>query len=150
MPRLAVVSNRVPTPHGEPDTGGLVTALRPALAERGGLWFGWSGRTDEAPDKSARVHEADGFRIATLDLSRAELDGYYDRLANRALWPAFHERLDLVRIDHEACRTYQAVNRRFAAALHPLLRADDTVWVHDYYQLALIRTHEPIRACRWR
>ena len=43
MSRLVVVSNRVALPD-ETRAGGLAVALRAALAEHGGLWFGWSGR----------------------------------------------------------------------------------------------------------
>ena len=32
---------------------------------------------------------------------------------------------------------YLEVNRRFARALHPLLKPDDTIWVHDYHMIPL-------------
>ena len=32
---------------------------------------------------------------------------------------------------------YRAVNRQFAAALQPLLRPDDMIWVHDYHLIPL-------------
>ena len=44
MSRLVVVSNRVAVP-GENRAGGLAVGLLAALKERGGLWFGWSGKT---------------------------------------------------------------------------------------------------------
>src|SRR5713226_8937979 len=42
--RLVVVSNRVtPTAAAKPDSGGLAVAIRSALQQSGGIWFGWSG-----------------------------------------------------------------------------------------------------------
>src|SRR6202040_2192729 len=45
--RLVVVSNRVPlaSSSAAPAAGGLAVALKAALKARGGLWFGWSGKT---------------------------------------------------------------------------------------------------------
>src|SRR5260370_14009724 len=42
--RLVVISNRVtPTAAAKPDSGGLAVAIRAALQQSGGIWFGWSG-----------------------------------------------------------------------------------------------------------
>ena len=39
--RLVVVSNRVtPTAAARPDSGGLAVAIRAALQQSGGIWFG--------------------------------------------------------------------------------------------------------------
>jgi trehalose-6-phosphate synthase len=48
--RLVVVSNRVlrPTRDGSSSAGGLAVALEGALKQRGGLWFGWSGKITAA------------------------------------------------------------------------------------------------------
>ena len=141
MGRLAVVSNRTPDLEGKANTGGLVTALKTALDERGGIWFGWSGRTSRSADPESagevQVARCGAFDLATIDLTEAELDGYYNRLANRTLWPVFHGRLDLASIDKDAYETYRKVNRRFAAALHPLLDGSETVWVQDYHLIPL-------------
>jgi trehalose 6-phosphate synthase len=54
--RLIIVSNRLPIVVGkdkannisiQQGSGGLVTALVPVLKNRGGIWIGWSGSTDE-------------------------------------------------------------------------------------------------------
>ncbi len=137
MSRLVVVSNRVPSFSSESNAGGLAVALGAALEESGGLWFGWSGNVAEAAGSVATVVDGDAFALATVDLSRAELRGYYEEFANRALWPLFHGRLDLARFDHDSHAMYRQVNRRFADALHPLIETDDTVWVHDYHLIPL-------------
>ena len=50
--RLVVVSNRVADPR-KTAAGGLAVALGDALSERGGLWFGWSGKVIEPGEGSA-------------------------------------------------------------------------------------------------
>ncbi len=136
MSRLVVVSNRVALP-GETRAGGLATGLLAALSERGGLWFGWSGRS--VSGDSGTLHEAqDGpIRYLTMDLSKTDLDNYYNGFANRALWPLLHFRLDLVDYDRRKREGYWKVNRLFADTLAPLLRDDDTVWIHDYHLIPL-------------
>jgi trehalose 6-phosphate synthase len=134
--RLVVVSNRVALP-GENRAGGLATGLLAALSERGGLWFGWSGRSVNVD--SGALHEAqDGpIRYLTMDLSKNDLESYYNGFSNRALWPLLHFRLDLVDYDRRKREGYWKVNRLFADTLAPLLRDDDTVWIHDYHLIPL-------------
>jgi trehalose 6-phosphate synthase len=137
MSRLVIVSNRVSAGSSKSRAGGLAVALRAALEESGGLWFGWSGRTAETVDFDPVIVRGPGFAFATVDLSKADVQGYYDGYANQTLWPLFHGRLDLAQFNHENHATYCEVNRRFAAALQPLLEVDDTVWVHDYHLIPL-------------
>jgi len=134
--RLVVVSNRVALP-GESQAGGLAVGLQAALEARGGLWFGWSGKTTR--EDSGRLHEVAerGIRYVTMDLSRQDLAAYYNGFANRTLWPLFHFRLDLVDYARETREGYRRVNRLFADRLAPLLRGDDLVWIHDYHLIPL-------------
>ena len=136
MNRLVVVSNRVALP-GESRAGGLAVGLLAALKERGGLWFGWSGRS--VAGESGTLHEqSDGnIRYLTMDLSKADLDSYYNGFANRTLWPLLHFRLDLVDYERRKREGYWKVNRLFADKLAPLLRDDDTLWIHDYHLIPL-------------
>ena len=132
--RLVVVSNRVAFP-GSTQTGGLAQALRTALDQRGGLWVGWSGEL--SAQRGVRGHGQGDNRLLTIDLEAEEFRAYYGRFANCALWPLLHGRSDLVQFDEAAKDAYFAVNRRFADLLAQELRADDTVWVHDYHLLPL-------------
>lgn len=133
--RLIIASNRVANP-GAPRPGGLAVALREALDERGGVWFGWSGEIRDEPGDLASVSEGN-VEFALADLTRAEYEGYYLGYANRALWPVFHYRTDLARFDESDFTAYEEVNRRFARLLAGLTRAEDTLWVHDYHFLLL-------------
>ena len=131
MGRLIVASNRTATP-GSTQAGGLAVALSEALAERGGgVWFGWSGETLPRETRGVRLIAEGPIDFALADLTEAEHEEYYLGYANRALWPVFHYRIDLAEFDERAFETYAAVNRRFGALLHQLLRPGDTVWVHD-------------------
>jgi trehalose 6-phosphate synthase len=148
--RLVVVSNRVAVPkRSEPAAGGLAVALRDVMAATPGLWFGWSGEVQAAPDASARFRRAGGVDYALLDLSPAELRGFYAGFANATLWPLFHFHLGLLRCDRAEAEMYRRVNRRFADALAPLLARDDTVWIHDY-QLIPLAEELRARGCRQR
>jgi trehalose 6-phosphate synthase len=94
-----MVSNRVAIP-GEARAGGLAIALKAAIEESGGLWFGWSGRVAA---ESGRIHEQDvgNIRYITVDLSEQDRDDYYHGFANRTLWPLLHFRMDLVDYSRE-------------------------------------------------
>ena len=135
MSRLVVVSNRVAVP-GENRAGGLAVGLLAALKERGGLWFGWSGKVTR---ESGALHEQteEDIRFVTMDLARKDHDDYYSGFANRTLWPLLHFRLDLVDYDRGKREGYRRVNALFAEKLAPLLRDSDTVWIHDYHLIPL-------------
>ncbi len=139
MSRLVVVSNRVARPnHGRSGGGGgLAVALQAALKERGGLWFGWSGKTSDAPSQKAEIAATGKVVYATVDLTEVDHGEYYNGFANSVLWPLFHYRLDLVKFDRESLKGYQRVNSNFARLLGPLLQPDDLVWVHDYHLIPL-------------
>jgi len=134
MSRLVIVSNRVPNPATRrASAGGLVVALEDVMHARQALWFGWSG-TAIADDAEPGVHTetSEGVTYTTIDLPAAEQRGFYQGFANGVLWPLLHgqaERMAYRRADHEA---YNSINRRFAAALAPLLRDGDLIWIHDY------------------
>lgn len=137
MPRLVIVSNRVPVPGDRnPAAGGLATGLADAMVP-GSLWFGWSGRTAPATTTEATLTEARGLTYATIDLSEAEHRGFYTGFANSTLYPLLLYRLGLMAFRQHDYAAYRTVNRAFATALMPLLRADDLIWAHDYQMLTI-------------
>ncbi|HEY8611907.1 MAG TPA: trehalose-6-phosphate synthase [Roseomonas sp.] len=139
MGRLVIVSNRVPVPkRGEtPAAGGLAVALKDAFSNRGGLWFGWSGTASPEPADLVRHTRRAGVDYAVIDLSQKAYHGFYAGYANSALWPMFHFRLGLLSYDRDEADCYRLVNQRYADKLMPLLRPDDTIWVHDYQLIPL-------------
>ena len=135
--RLVAASNRVGPVRGAAAAGGLAVGLVEALRERGGLWFGWSGRTAAPGGVQPHKERVEGLTLATLDLTQQELDGYYNGFCNNCLWPLLHFRIDLTKYEPAQLETYRRVNRRFAQALSKLLRPDDLLWVHDFHLIPL-------------
>ncbi|MGH6796678.1 MAG: alpha,alpha-trehalose-phosphate synthase (UDP-forming) [Methylocella sp.] len=133
--RLVVVSNRVPlaASSATPSAGGLAVALKAALKARGGLWFGWSGKTSEERPLAPKLGTFGSLAYAVSDLSRRDIEQYYHGFANRALWPICHYRLDLADLSECNAAAYFRVNEQFARQLHKMLRQDDLIWVHDYH-----------------
>ena len=70
---------------------------------------------------------------------RPDYLGYYEGFANSVLWPAFHHRLDLVKIEADDYEAYCRVNEAFARALMTKIGPDHTIWVHDYHLIPLGR-----------
>ncbi len=137
MSRLVVVSNRVaPIQEGEATAGGLAAGVLDALKQKGGLWFGWSGEvTDSSQQKPERT--VGPITLFTIDLSRKDYDEFYRGFANGTLWPVLHYQIGLGRFEWAEFEGYRRVNDLFAAALTPLVRQDDLIWVHDYHLLCL-------------
>jgi len=139
MGRLVVISNRVALPK-ETRAGGLAAALTGALAEHGGLWFGWSGRVvaeDESTPRAPHFERAGNIEYALIDLTRREYERYYLGFANRTLWPLLHFRPSLLEYRRADFEEYRRINRLFAQHVAGLLRDDDLVWVHDYHLIPL-------------
>src|SRR5215467_15243149 len=75
--RLVVVSNRVtPTAGARPDSGGLAVAIRAALHQSGGIWFGWSGEVHEYSSTEPGISTDGPLTFATLGLSQQDFDEY--------------------------------------------------------------------------
>ena len=137
MARLVIVSNRVPAVRERSQlAGGLAVALKDAIAHRETLWFGWSGREVRGtPSEKPKTQRAGGVSFATVDLSHEQYRGFYVGFSNTILWPLFHGRIGLGQFERKDLDCYNQVNEFFARCLAPLLKDDDTVWVHDYQMI---------------
>jgi trehalose 6-phosphate synthase/phosphatase len=145
--RLLIVSNRLPVTisveRGElratRSSGGLATGLRGVHEESGGLWIGWPGLPADRgrgdwPAVQRLLSESGAVGVP---LSPREIDGFYARYSNGALWPVLHDRLDHPAPDEDAWTLYRAVNERYADEVVKHIRPGDRIWVHDY-QLMLV------------
>ena len=146
--RVVVVSNRTPSvsiPSSVEErrslpVGGLVSCLRPFLEAEGGTWMGWNGDSDGPEDTATvAVTEVEGMRLASVSLSRDEVEGFYDIFSNRTLWPILHSFPDKATISHDSYRVYRSVNCKYAASLIDFLSPGDLVWVHDFHLFPLGR-----------
>jgi trehalose 6-phosphate synthase len=131
---LVAFANRLPishTRHGwRPSTGGLVTALRPAIEARGGAWVGWDAGGEAVP----RRVEGLGLELRPVALGRREADLYYHGFANRTLWPLLHGLVEQPTYERDWWHAYRRANEAFAAADAP---GERIRWVHDYHLMLL-------------
>ena len=139
MSKLIVLSNRVSLPNPDKSTaGGLAVALQDALNDIGGIWLGWNGeKIENHHDPHFSQTEYEGVEYITGPLTEAQYSGYYCGFANSTLWPAMHNRADLIEYQPEEFKTYQQVNRLFAQQLAQIAHPDDVIWVHDYHFLSV-------------
>lgn len=141
--RPILVSNRLPVKvefiDGEwkilPGSGGLVTALAPVLKDSKGIWVGWPGAivSEEVSQLLEWEAEAIGYQLETVDLSEAEVDGYYRGFSNGAIWPLFHDLLDHCNFETSHWESYQRANYKFAVAVATKATDKDLIWVQDYH-----------------
>ncbi|QIO05837.1 alpha,alpha-trehalose-phosphate synthase (UDP-forming) [Acinetobacter shaoyimingii] len=139
MSKLIVLSNRVNIPSADHHAaGGLAVALQDALKEIGGVWLGWNGEKVETKDQQhfQTVH-IDQVDYITCPLTHKEYQDYYCGFSNNTLWPAMHEREDLIEFDQNEFKTYLSVNQLFALELKKIAQPDDMIWVHDYHFLSV-------------
>ncbi len=143
--RLVVISNRLPfvlkrDEGGEwlltRGSGGLITALHPALKDRGGLWIGWPGTTDDPSGVSERLQRSTldaGYELVPVLLSAEEVSRFYQGFSNEILWPLFHDLQSICNFDPSYWKVYQQVNRKYAEVTVARAHPQDFIWVHDYH-----------------
>lgn len=148
MGKTIIISNRLPvqlqisngTITAIPSVGGLATGMKSVHSGGDSLWIGWSGLTDEdIPKKLApKIDEALAEHGSSkVNLSAAEVDGFYFGFSNRTIWPLFHYFLEYSEFELDSWNIYKAVNQKFADAILEKAGEDDTIWIHDY-QLMLV------------
>jgi trehalose 6-phosphate synthase/phosphatase len=148
--RLIVASNRLPVVvsrstagawRSEPGSGGLVTALMPALKDRGGLWVGWTGMSGtETPGVKAHFNEATeelGYSFDPVALTAEQVKGFYQGFSNEVVWPLFHDLLGQCRFEPAHWHTYGEVNGKYADAIGAAAKGEDLIWVHDYHLMGV-------------
>jgi len=140
--RLVIVANRLPVKqvegddgeHWETSPGGLVAALKPAMADAGEVaWLGWTGGLDQVEEP----FDHDGMHLVPVPLSPVERDLHYEGMANGTLWPLYHDKVQPAEFHRHWYDGYRRVNQRFADEAANVAGSGATVWVHDY-QLQLV------------
>lgn len=146
--RVIVVSNRLPVTlrrigsgwQTRKTAGGLATTMKPVLQQRDGIWIGWSGETFENnQEKRGEIIEewARQESYFAVDLDEDTAQGFYEGIANQALWPLFHHFPSQVRFNPEDWSSYVRANQIFRDEILKHLRSNDLVWIHDYHLLLL-------------
>ncbi len=139
--RLIIVSNRVAVPDspGTPFAGEMAVAAKAALKNRKGMWIGWSGKAADEPVEMPQAVDINNVAYVLIDLSKNDIQEYYNGLTNSVLWPILHYRVDLQKYSRADASGYMRVNRMFADRLSALVNEDDVIWVHDYHLMLLGR-----------
>ncbi|WP_281417632.1 trehalose-phosphatase [Kineosporia corallincola] len=147
---LVVVANRLPVDRREnpdgtttwkPSPGGLVSALEPVMQRNAGAWVGWTGAPGDAPDP----FEARGIQLIPVELSKDDVEDYYEGMSNGTLWPLYHDVIAQPQFHRHWWEAYVRVNRRFAQQAAESAAENALVWVQDY-QLQLVP--QMLRAAR--
>jgi trehalose 6-phosphate synthase len=141
--RLVIASNRLPVVIQKdgsdskvyPGSGGLVTAMAPVLRNRGGLWIGWPGTSEEID--LGQLEEVGkktaGYSLKPVMLTEEEKEKFYLGFSNEIIWPLFHDLQSQCNFDPDYWEAYKRVNRKFAEVIVQNLRKRDYIWVHDYH-----------------
>jgi len=152
--RLIVASNRLPydrptragRPAGRRNVGGLVNALEPVLAARGGGWVGWDGLALDSTRQIARAMRRPvafltptGVDLECVPLTGREISRYYHGFSNRALWPLLHGFVGRAAFLPEDFGAYREVNRRFARRLATHAQNGARLWIHDFHLMLVPR-----------
>ena len=148
MGKTIIISNRLPvqlqisngTITAIPSVGGLATGMKSVHSGGDSLWIGWSGLTnEEIPDELApKIDKALAEHGSSkVQLTAAEVEGFYFGFSNRTIWPLFHYFLEYSEFELASWNIYKQVNQKFADAILEKADNDDTIWVHDY-QLMLV------------
>lgn len=151
--KMIIVSNREPFIHEYDAKGiravrpasGMVTGLEPIIRAVGGTWIAHgSGNADRSVvDRKGRIDlppENPQYTLRRVWLTKAEENGYYYGLSNRAIWPLCHivyTRPDFGRGDWDI---YKSVNQKFCDAVLEEAGGDPAiVFIQDYHLSLLPR-----------
>lgn len=144
MKRIFHISNRVDIPEpGVATAGGLDEAIADAPAGYEVVRFGWSGKLIDkdvySEEDAVRSVKRGNVTYITYDMTKEDLDGFYNGTANSFLWPLFHFRVDVAApgFNKDDNKIYDRVNHDVAERAKRFIRPDDVVIVHDYHFLKM-------------
>ena len=145
LKKLVIVSNRVPYNFIKTDKGlvykrsigGLVTALDPVMASRGGTWIGWNGffRKQKLAEEKVKLEldNSSGYEIGFVNLNEKDINLFYHGFSNRTLWPLLHGFIFKTFYNHEYWKGYRNANIKYAKAVMDEISNDELIWIHDYH-----------------
>jgi trehalose 6-phosphate synthase len=151
--KLVVVANREPYQHqyaGDQivciaPVSGMVTALHPILRACGGIWVAHGNGTADRATVDSRDHvqvppDNPEYTLRRVWLSKRQVNGYYNGMANAGLWPLCHQVFVRPVYDPRHWPIYREVNRQFAdTVLEEIGDAPALVFVQDYHYGLLAR-----------
>lgn len=134
--RIIIISNRVSLPRAsKANAGGLAVAMNGVLQNRGGIWMGWSGKTNDSPQLRSSTHGDVTYLLQ--DMTREDYELFYLSYCNGILWPLLHYNIGLTDFSWPAYEAYKNVNQQFARHLKDCAQPSDPIWVHDFHFIPL-------------
>ncbi|HEX2641818.1 MAG TPA: trehalose-6-phosphate synthase [Thermoanaerobaculia bacterium] len=133
-----------------PAHGALISALAPVLRDRGGVWIGWPGVSEEeAPGLrkvlAGGIHPGGvdgaggaggGYSLRPVSLTERDVQGCYRGFGREVIWPLFHGQPLDCDFDPAYWQAYRRVNRKFARTVARTVARSgggaDFVWVHNH------------------
>lgn len=145
--RLIVVANREPYQHrysgGRIEcvspAGGVVSALDPIVQACGGIWVAHGNgnadrRTADANGRLSVPPDDPSYTLRRLWLTKEQENGFYNSVANAALWPLCHKVFVRPDFNPKHWPVYREVNELYAKAVLEEAGADPAfVFVQDYH-----------------
>ncbi|MCK4789561.1 MAG: bifunctional alpha,alpha-trehalose-phosphate synthase (UDP-forming)/trehalose-phosphatase [Desulfobacteraceae bacterium] len=150
MPRLIVVSNRLPVSitkcsgeiHLARSAGGKATGLSSLCKSYEGAWIGWPGTTSEkltAEEKNEIIGKLADEDCLPIFLSQKQVQNYYHGFCNKTIWPLFHYFPLNTIFETHFWEKYKEVNQLFRDEVLRIANDEDFIWVHDYQLMLLPR-----------
>jgi trehalose 6-phosphate synthase len=147
--RFVVVSNREPYVHRYTSDGkiecihpasGMVSAIDPILRASGGIWIAHGSgdadrRTVDAHDRLAVPPNRPHYTLRRVWLTKPQVNGYYNGLANEGLWPlCCHMACIRPVFDPANWPIYREVNELFANAVRQEVGDNPSfVFIQDFH-----------------
>ncbi len=113
----------------ETSPGGLVSALAPIAQRESGAWVGWTGEIGRSRDPF--LH--DGIRNIPVTITAQQVEGSYEGVCNRTIWPLYHHVVRAPEYHRHWWREYVDVNHRFAELAAETAAPGAVLWVQDYH-----------------
>ncbi len=148
MSRFLIISNRLPVQINisednvevTPSVGGLATGMSSVTKLFKSRWIGSSG-LDKSLLSAQQIKKVNlalkKHACMDVNLTREEVELYYEGFSNKTIWPLFHYFSQFVEYEEEQWQAYKRVNQKFADVIAENMEGVDKIWVHDYHLLLL-------------
>ncbi len=122
--------------------GGYSSGLTKFYQDNHTAWIGTTGIDKsklQASEKEKIGEELMKHNCYPIYLKKRVREKYLEGYCNTTLWSLFHYFNELATYRKEDWKAYVAVNEIYAEHLEPIIKEDDSVWIHDYHLMLLPR-----------
>ncbi len=137
---IVIAANRGPNAidliNDSPPSGGLVSAIEPALSDIDCVWL---SAVPQYKNRDIPLRSAFGTPLISVDIPESIYDAAYNTVSNETLWFCYHNLFNIAlepRFDrrfYEAWEKYKICNEIFANEISNVSQNSATVIVHDYH-----------------